>query len=166
MSTMKIDPDKIRDVIGKGGAVIRDLTEKSGASIDLDDDGTVRIYAASQDSGDMAKQMIYITAKQSRQHLRRNRGAYRDFGAFVTILPGKDGLVHISQISEERVEKVTDYPEEGQTVKVSIGRRRTWTHQTVDEGLGRGVIRRQKKPSLLLGFFVFGVSIESSLLDQ
>ncbi len=122
MSTMKIDPDKIRDVIGKGGAVIRDLTEKSGASIDLDDDGTVRIYAASQDSADMAKQMILaITAEAEVGNIYEGTVArIVDFGAFVTILPGKDGLVHISQISEERVEKVTDYLEEGQTVKVKV----------------------------------------------
>ncbi|MGB0957792.1 MAG: polyribonucleotide nucleotidyltransferase, partial [Litorivicinus sp.] len=122
MSTMKIDPDKIRDVIGKGGAVIRDLTEKSGASIDLDDDGTVRIYAASQDSADMAKQMILaITAEAEVGNIYEGTVArIVDFGAFVTILPGKDGLVHISQISEERVEKVTDYLSEGQTIKVKV----------------------------------------------
>ncbi len=122
MSTMKIDSDKIRDVIGKGGAVIRDLTEKSGASIDLDDDGTVRIYAASQDSADMAKQMILaITAEAEVGNIYEGTVArIVDFGAFVTILPGKDGLVHISQISEERVEKVTDYLSEGQTIKVKV----------------------------------------------
>ncbi len=122
MSTMKIDSDKIRDVIGKGGAVIRDLTEKSGASIDLDDDGTVRIYAASQDSADLAKQMILaITAEAEVGTIYEGTVArIVDFGAFVTILPGKDGLVHISQISEERVEKVTDYLSEGQTIKVKV----------------------------------------------
>ena len=122
MSTMKIDPDKIRDVIGKGGAVIRDLTEKSGASIDLDDDGTVRIYAASQESADKAKEMILaITAEAEVGTIYEGKVArIVDFGAFVTILPGKDGLVHISQISEERVEKVTDYLEEGQTIKVKV----------------------------------------------
>ena len=122
MSTMKIDPDKIRDVIGKGGAVIRDLTEKSGASIDLDDDGTVRIYAASQESADTAKQMILaITAEAEVGNVYEGVVArIVDFGAFVTILPGKDGLVHISQISEERVEKVTDYLSEGQTIKVKV----------------------------------------------
>lgn len=122
MSTMKIDSDKIRDVIGKGGAVIRDLTEKSGASIDLDDDGTVRIYAASQESADMAKQMILaITAEAEVGNVYEGTVArIVDFGAFVTILPGKDGLVHISQISEERVEKVTDYLQEGQTIKVKV----------------------------------------------
>jgi len=98
MSTMKIDPDKIRDVIGKGGAVIRDLTEKSGASIDLDDDGTVRIYAASQESADKAKEMILaITAEAEVGTIYEGKVArIVDFGAFVTILPGKDGLVHIS----------------------------------------------------------------------
>ncbi|WP_420551005.1 polyribonucleotide nucleotidyltransferase [Litorivicinus lipolyticus] len=122
MSTMKIDSDKIRDVIGKGGSVIRDLTEKSGASIDLDDDGTVRIYAASQDSADLAKQMILaITAEAEVGTVYEGLVArIVDFGAFVTILPGKDGLVHISQISEERVEKVTDYLSEGQTIKVKV----------------------------------------------
>ena len=122
MSTMKIDPDKIRDVIGKGGAVIRDLTEKSGASIDLDDDGTVRIYAASQESANKAKDMILaITAEAEVGNVYEGTVArIVDFGAFVTILPGKDGLVHISQISEERVEKVTDYLSEGQTIKVKV----------------------------------------------
>ncbi|MFQ3185027.1 MAG: polyribonucleotide nucleotidyltransferase, partial [Marinomonas primoryensis] len=110
MATIKIDPEKIRDVIGKGGAMIRSITEQTGASIDLDDDGTVRIYAADKSSSDAALLKIHeITAEAEVDKLYKGKVVrLAEFGAFVNILPGKDGLVHISQIAEERIRAVTD----------------------------------------------------------
>jgi len=120
MAMLKIDPDKIRDVIGKGGAVIRGITEDTGASVDIDDDGNVRIYGEDAQSRDAAVEMVNaITAEAEAGKLYMGKVArIVDFGAFVTILPGKDGLVHISQISQERVENVNEYFEEGQEVLV------------------------------------------------
>lgn len=120
MAMIKIDPDKIRDVIGKGGAVIRGITEDTGASVDIDDDGNVRIYGEDAQSRDAALDMVNaITAEAEVGKLYKGKVArIVDFGAFVTILPGKDGLVHISQISQERVENVNEYLEEGQEVLV------------------------------------------------
>ena len=122
MAMIKIDPDKIRDVIGKGGAVIRGITEATGASIDIDDDGNVRIYGEDAVSRDAALDMVNeITAEAEVGRIYNGKVArIVDFGAFVTILPGKDGLVHISQISQERVENVTEYLEEGQDVLVKV----------------------------------------------
>ncbi len=120
--TMKIDPDKIRDVIGKGGAVIRAITEETGASVDIENDGTVRIASVDGVSGKEARRRIeLITAEVEVGRIYEGRVArLMDFGAFVTILPGKDGLVHISQISNERVEKVSDKLSEGDVVKVKV----------------------------------------------
>ena len=120
--TMKIDPDKIRDVIGKGGAVIRAITEETGASVDIDNDGTIRIASVDGESGKEARRRIeLITADVEVGTIYEGKVArLMDFGAFVTILPGKDGLVHISQISNERVEKVSDKLAEGDTVKVKV----------------------------------------------
>ncbi len=120
MAMIKIDPDKIRDVIGKGGAVIRGITEDTGASVDIDDDGNVRIYGEDAESRDAALDMVNaITAEAEVGKIYSGKVArIVDFGAFVTILPGKDGLVHISQISQERVENVNEYLEEGQEVLV------------------------------------------------
>ena len=120
MAMIKIDPDKIRDVIGKGGAVIRGITEDTGASVDIDDDGNVRIYGEDSQSRDAALEMVNaITAEAEVGKLYNGKVArIVDFGAFVTILPGKDGLVHISQISKERVENVNEYLQEGQDVLV------------------------------------------------
>jgi len=120
--TFKIDPDKIRDVIGKGGAVIRAMTEETGASIDIDNDGTIRIASVDGASGREAKRRIeLITADVEVGRIYDGKVArLMDFGAFVTILPGKDGLVHISQISNERVEKVSDKLSEGDEVKVKV----------------------------------------------
>ena len=120
MAMLKIDPDKIRDVIGKGGAVIRGITEDTGASVDIDDDGNVRIYGEDADSRDKAVEMVNsITAEAEVGKLYNGKVArIVDFGAFVTILPGKDGLVHISQISKDRVENVNEYLQEGQDVIV------------------------------------------------
>ncbi|MCP4789760.1 MAG: polyribonucleotide nucleotidyltransferase [Gammaproteobacteria bacterium] len=122
MKSIKIDQDKIRDVIGKGGATIRGLCEETGASIDIEDDGTVRVYADDKASAELAEQKILaITAEAEVGAIYEGKvERIVDFGAFVNILPGKDGLVHISQISQERVEKVTDYLEEGQMVKVKV----------------------------------------------
>jgi len=107
--TMKIDPEKIRDVIGKGGSVIRAITEETGASVDIDNDGTIRIASVDGASGKEAHRRIeLITADVEVGRIYDGKVArLMDFGAFVTILPGKDGLVHISQISNERVEKVS-----------------------------------------------------------
>ena len=120
--TIKIDPEKIRDVIGKGGAVIRAITEETGASVDIDNDGTIRIASVDGASGKEALRRIeLITADVEVGRIYEGKVArLMDFGAFVTILPGKDGLVHISQISNERVEKVSDKLAEGDVVKVKV----------------------------------------------
>ena len=122
ITTIKIHPDKIRDVIGKGGATIRAITEETGATIDISDDGTVNIAATDKAAGDEAmKRVEQITADIEVGKIYEGRVAkLMDFGAFVNILPGKDGLVHISQISEERVENVSDKLSEGDTVKVKV----------------------------------------------
>ncbi len=122
MAMMKIDPDKIRDVIGKGGAVIRGITEETGASVDIDDDGNIRIYGEDATSRDAAiARVMAITAEAEVGKLYMGKVArIVDFGAFVTILPGKDGLVHISQISSERVENIGEYLKEGQDVLVKV----------------------------------------------
>ena len=122
MVTIKIDPDKVRDVIGKGGATIRAMTEETGASIDLEDDGTVTIFGEDAASRDAAvAQIEAITAEAEVGQIYKGKVVkIADFGAFVNILPGKDGLVHISQIAKERVEKVTDYLSEGQEVEVLV----------------------------------------------
>ena len=120
MANIKIDPDKIRDVIGKGGAVIRGITEDTGASVDIDDDGNVRIYGEDAESRDKAVEIVNsITAEAEVGKLYNGKVArIVDFGAFVTIMPGKDGLVHISQISKDRVENVNEHLQEGQDVIV------------------------------------------------
>ncbi len=122
MVTIKIDPEKVRDVIGKGGATIRGITEETGASIDLEDDGTVTIFGEDAESRDAAVAHIdAITAEAEVGQIYQGKVVkIADFGAFVNILPGKDGLVHISQIAKERVEKVTDYLSEGQEVEVLV----------------------------------------------
>ena len=122
ITTFKIDPEKIRDVIGKGGAVIRAMTEETGASIDIDQDGTVRVASIDGASGKEAVRRIeLITADVEVGRIYDGKVVrLMDFGAFVTILPGKDGLVHISQISDERVEKVSDKLSEGDEVKVKV----------------------------------------------
>ena len=119
---IKIDPEKIRDVIGKGGAVIRAMTEETGATIDIDNDGTVKIASVDGASGREALRRIeLITADVEVGRIYDGKVAkLMDFGAFVTILPGKDGLVHISQISDERVEKVSDKLAEGDEIKVKV----------------------------------------------
>ena len=118
----KIDPEKIRDVIGKGGAVIRAMTEETGATIDIEQDGTVRIASVDGASGKEAQRRIeLITADVEVGQIYEGKVVrLMDFGAFVSILPGKDGLVHISQISNERVEKVSDKLSEGDVVKVKV----------------------------------------------
>ena len=120
--TIKIDPEKIREVIGKGGAVIRAITEETGTSIDIENDGTVKIASVDGSSGREAQRRIeLITAEVEVGRIYEGRVArLMDFGAFVTILPGKDGLVHISQISDERVERVSDKLKEGDVVRVKV----------------------------------------------
>ena len=122
MSTLKVDPDKIRDIIGKGGATIRSITEQSGASVDVEDDGTVRIFGQNQAMRDAAVAMVEeITAEAEVGEIYTGTVArIVDFGAFVNILPGKDGLVHISQIANERVENVSDHLSEGEEVRVKV----------------------------------------------
>lgn len=121
-ATITINPEKIRDVIGKGGATIRQLTEDTGATIDIDDNGTIRIFGTDKASTRAAiTQIEAITAEVEVGTVYEGTVArIVDFGAFITILPGTDGLVHISQISDERVENVSDYLKEGQTVKVQV----------------------------------------------
>lgn len=120
--TMKINPEKIRDVIGKGGAVIRALTEETGTTIDIGEDGTVSIACLSSEAGELAKKRIEdITAEV--EVGRAYEGKVQkllDFGAIISILPGKDGLLHISQIAHERVNAVGDYLKEGQVVQVKV----------------------------------------------
>ena len=120
--TIKIPTDKIRDVIGKGGSTIRQITEETGATIDIDDDGTVRIASVDNAAGQAARARVQaITADVEVGEVYEGRvQKLMDFGAFVNILPGKDGLVHISQISNERVENVSDKLSEGDIVKVKV----------------------------------------------
>ncbi len=120
--TIKIDPEKIRDVIGKGGSVIRQITEETGATIDIENDGTVKIASVDGASGREALRRIeMITADVEVGRIYEGKVVrLMDFGAFVAILPGRDGLVHISQISEERVERVSDKLKEGDVVKVKV----------------------------------------------
>ncbi|HMM58242.1 MAG TPA: polyribonucleotide nucleotidyltransferase [Rudaea sp.] len=120
--TMKIHPDKIREVIGKGGTTIRSITEETGATIDISDDGTVVIASVNREAGDAAKKRIeQIVSDVEPGRIYEGKVAkLMDFGAFVTIMPGKDGLVHVSQISNERVEKVSDKLKEGDIVKVKV----------------------------------------------
>ena len=120
--TMKINPDKIRDVIGKGGSVIRALTEETGTQINIDEDGTITIASADPAKAEEAKRRIeQITAEVEIGKVYEGPiTKILDFGALVNLLPGKDGLLHISQIAHERVEKVTDYLSEGQIVKVKV----------------------------------------------
>jgi polyribonucleotide nucleotidyltransferase len=122
LMTMKVHPDKIRDVIGKGGVTIRSITEETGTTIDIDDDGTITIASVNKENADEARRRIeQITADIEPGQVFVGRVArIMDFGAFVTITPGKDGLVHVSQISSERVEKVSDELSEGDTVKVKV----------------------------------------------
>jgi polyribonucleotide nucleotidyltransferase len=122
MITMKINPEKIRDVIGKGGAVIRALTEETGTTIDIQDDGTVTIACFSAEAGDAAKKRIEeITAEVEVGKVYEGKVVrLLDFGAIVQVLPGRDGLLHISQIANERVNAVADYLKEGQAVRVKV----------------------------------------------
>lgn len=122
MLQMKIDSDKIRDVIGKGGATIRGICEETKASIDIEDDGSVKIYGETKEAAEAAKlRVLAITAEAEIGKIYVGKvERIVDFGAFVNILPGKDGLVHISQISDKRIDKVTDVLQEGQEVKVLV----------------------------------------------
>jgi polyribonucleotide nucleotidyltransferase len=122
MIKMKINPEKIRDVIGKGGAVIRALTEETGTTIDIDDEGNITIACVSGDAGDLAKKRIEdIVAEVEVGKIYEGPVVkLLDFGALVNVLPGKDGLLHISQISHERIANVSDHLKEGQVVKVKV----------------------------------------------
>ncbi|MBU2966845.1 polyribonucleotide nucleotidyltransferase [Amphritea sp. 2_MG-2023] len=122
MTLLEINPEKIRDVIGKGGATIRALTEQTGATIDIEDNGTVRIYAADKAAAKAAVDKVReITAEAEVGKIYEGKVVrLEEFGAFVNILPGKDGLVHISQIANKRIEKVTDYIKMDDTVKVKV----------------------------------------------
>lgn len=120
--TIKIHPDKIRDVIGKGGVTIRSITEETGATIDIADDGTITIGSVNKDAGDAARKRIeQITADiEPGQIFEGKVIKIMNFGAFISLTPGRDGLVHISQLSDERVENVTDVVKEGEIVKVKV----------------------------------------------
>ncbi len=122
ITTIKINPDKIRDVIGKGGVTIRAITEETGTSIDIDDDGTIRVAAVDKAQADAAIERINTLTKEVEVGAiyEGKVAKLMDFGAFVTISPGKDGLVHISQLAEQRVEKVEDVVKEGQVVRVKV----------------------------------------------
>ncbi|MDH3536864.1 MAG: polyribonucleotide nucleotidyltransferase [Gammaproteobacteria bacterium] len=120
--TFRINPEKIRDVIGKGGATIRAITEETGATIEVDDDGVIKIASVEKAAGDEARRRVeQVTAEVEVGVIYEGKVAkIMDFGAFVNILPGKDGLVHISQISDERVENVSDKLSEGDVIKVKV----------------------------------------------
>jgi len=120
--TFRINPEKIRDVIGKGGATIRSITEETGATIEVDDDGVVKIASVEKAAGEEARRRVeQVTAEVEVGVIYEGKVAkIMDFGAFVNILPGKDGLVHISQISDERVENVSDKLSEGDVIKVKV----------------------------------------------
>ena len=122
LEKMQIDSDKIRDVIGKGGATIRALCDDYNSTIDISDDGVVQIYSEDQESLSAAIEAIKAIVADPEPGKIYDGKVVRivDFGAFVNFMPGTDGLVHISQIAEERVEKVTDYLSEGQDVKVKV----------------------------------------------
>jgi polyribonucleotide nucleotidyltransferase len=122
ITTIKVNPDKIRDIIGKGGVTIRAITEETGTTIDIEDDGTVKIAAVDGDAAKAAIARIEALTRdvQVGEIYEGKVAKLMDFGAFVTILPGKDGLVHISQISEKRVENVADELSEGQSVRVKV----------------------------------------------
>lgn len=119
---MKINPDKIRDVIGKGGAVIQALTKETNTSIDIEEDGTIKIACTNADEGAEAQRRIAaITAEVEVGQIYEGPVVkLLDFGAVVSLLPGKDGLVHISQIAHERVKAVSDFVKEGDIVKVKV----------------------------------------------
>ena len=122
MLTMKIDSDKIRDVIGKGGATIRAICEETNASIDIEDDGSIKIFGETKEAAEAARERVLsITAEAEIGKIYHGKvERIVDFGAFVNILPGKDGLVHISMISDQRVEKVTDHLKEGEMIDVVV----------------------------------------------
>ena len=122
ITTIKIHPDKIREVIGKGGVTIRSITEATGTQIDIDDDGTIKIAAVTGEAAEAAiARITMLTREVMPGDVYEGRVArLMDFGAFVTILPGRDGLVHISQLSEQRVEKVEDVVKEGDIVRVKV----------------------------------------------
>ncbi len=122
ITSFRIKPEKIRDVIGKGGATIRSITEETGVSIDISDDGEVKIASADYEASKEARRRIELISVDVEVGMvyEGKVSKLMDFGAFVTILPGKDGLVHISQISEERVEKVSDKLKEGDVIKVKV----------------------------------------------
>ncbi|MFN7097944.1 MAG: S1 RNA-binding domain-containing protein, partial [Gammaproteobacteria bacterium] len=122
ITTFNINPDKIRDVIGKGGVTIRDIIEKTGVTIDVTDDGLIKIAAVEGTAAEKAKQMIerIVADVEVGEVYEGPIVKIMDFGAFVSILPGKEGLVHISQICNERVNNVTDKLHEGQVVKVKV----------------------------------------------
>ncbi|MCU4119543.1 polyribonucleotide nucleotidyltransferase [Variovorax sp. N23] len=122
LTTLKINPEKIRDVIGKGGAVIRGLQEETGTTINIDEDGTITIASTDPEKAELAKKRIeQITAEVEIGKVYEGPVTkILDFGALINLLPGKDGLLHISQIAHERVEKVSDYLSEGQIVKVKV----------------------------------------------
>ena len=120
--SMSVHPDKIRDVIGKGGAVIRSITEETGATVDIDDEGNIKISSVDRAAGEEAKKRIELITADVEVGATYEGKVVKimDFGAFVTILPGRDGLVHISQISQERVENVSDELSEGDIVTVKV----------------------------------------------
>ena len=119
---MKIDPDKIREVIGQGGKVIQKIVADTGAKIDIEDDGTVHIFAVDQESGDAARTAIELIVKEPEvgEIYTGLVKTITDFGAFVEILPGKDGLCHISKLANRRVEKVSDVVKEGDMLTVKV----------------------------------------------
>ncbi len=155
MITIKINPEKIRDVIGKGGSVIRALTEETGTTIDISDDGVVTIASTSSEGMAEAKKRIEnITVEvEVGQVYEGTVLKLLDFGAIVNILPGKDGLLHISEIANERIKDINDYLKEGQQVKVKViqtdekGRVRLSAKALLNEGAPRARRLRSRRRS-------------------
>jgi polyribonucleotide nucleotidyltransferase len=146
MIVMKINPDKIRDVIGPGGKVIRSLQAETGTRIEINDDGTVKITCDSSEGGEAARKMVADITQEPEVGAVYEGKVVRitDFGAFVQILPGTDGLVHISQLAPHRVQKVSDVVKEGDMVKVKVleidrnGKIRLSRKALLEEDHGRG----------------------------
>jgi polyribonucleotide nucleotidyltransferase len=152
IETIKIPVDKIREVIGSGGKVIREIVEKTGAKIDIGEDGTIKIAAAEQAKIDAAKDWIKSIASEPEvgQIYTGKVVKIVDFGAFVNFFGAKDGLVHVSQISKERVNKVSDVLQEGQSVKVKLlgfddrGKTRL-SMKVVDQETGEDLSAKEEK---------------------
>ena len=169
LMTIKVHPDKIRDVIGKGGVTIRSITEETGCTIDIADDGTITIASVNKEAADDARKRIeQITADiEPGQVFEGKVIKIMNFGAFVTLTPGRDGLVHISQLSEERVENVTDVVSEGQMVQgQSAGSRQAGAYPSQHESGWRKRLTRSCKQEMKTALIERRFSYRDSLVSE